>query len=182
MHYYNYDSNELGSSNSVKFVVQHFTYYEIPLTYKGENFILEACELEAPCGLQVIPTQNGDHTKMTHRIVGRLDCKNPDHVRFIKTTENIRMDSMKMINQLNNHFLNGFINYPQKDVYLEIYLYLGSTIFTDRDGKFISWNKLENIRFTFIPKIHIKNIYLDSMGSFCMEVLSAVITSNLSKV
>lgn len=52
------------------------------------------------------------------------------------------------------------------------------TIFTDQEGKFLSWHVLDNTHFTFIPKFHIKNIYVDrDRCTFRMEILSAVVTS-----
>ena len=52
------------------------------------------------------------------------------------------------------------------------------TLFTDLDGKPISWTLLQGVEMKFIPLIHVKRIYVGGgKASIQMEVVSAVVTS-----
>jgi hypothetical protein len=128
---------------------------------------------------------------------------------FMNTVERIYGDSAKIIDRFKNeiqlrHFnlsifegqFSNFLKYPMDQLTCErihnaspsMYLKLlfnantcEQTVFTDREGTIIPWHELEQTAFTFIPKIHIKNIYVGSRYSFRIEVPSATVTSFSSK-
>jgi hypothetical protein len=201
-HYDAYQSDRFQTPGPVKIQANHFSYHEIPLEYEGTDFILEGCEMEAPKGLQ---TSTRDNCKTEHKIFTILDHKKPTCIRFIDTIDNIYIDSVNMINHFKDElqlkhfnrqntdcFFKNFLRYPQDhctrkiipnsapSMYLKLVFNennLEQTIFTDQEGKFIAWNELVAVKFTFIPKIHIKSIYVGYQCSFRIEVPNATITS-----
>lgn len=55
------------------------------------------------------------------------------------------------------------------------------TVFMDPNGNEIPWHLLTNVNLKFIPLIWIKGIYLLNIASIQMEIISAVVTSVISK-
>lgn len=198
INYSEYETSRLTSGKIEQKAIPavHQFYQQIPVFYNYgteknmvlDDFIIEGCEME---GLE-IQTQVINN-KTEHIMKFRLDVTNFEHLKFIETINKIYQDNEKFIERQKNnvkkeYFITPLIKHsrdpltgkPIQHRYVSMFLKLvhrglTQTIFTDREGKFLSWHTLKNT--TLIPKIHIKNIYVGHVISFRIELLSAVVTS-----
>ena len=67
---------------------------------------------------------------------------------------------------------------PGKDPQMYIKVIPGKSIFTDLQGKVLSWKLLENVDMTFIPLVHYEKLYGNGKtASLQVKMASAVVTS-----
>jgi hypothetical protein len=139
--------------------------YKIPLSYDSDHFVLEGCQLTSTRGIQAINFKSG----VEFVIKSTLDQHNPEHLRFLYIINRFHQDTYDFIETNNYTYkkLNPIINYINGQYVLILFLRnqnFEQTIFTNEQGNFVPWHLLENSPITFIPKIHIKKMYLNQNG------------------
>lgn len=171
-----------------------------------DDFLLEGCEMETKVGIQSKPGQSGriDHSIMV-KFNTNDDSQNKfiKTMNDIHGGSAFILNSMKGVVKMFNFNKDmaeatGFKNpiyRPRDELTGEVNLgrapsmfmklfsrgkppMVEQTLFTDLDGKPISWSLLEGVELKFIPLIHIKRVYIGGgKASLQMEVVSAIVTS-----
>lgn len=152
--------------------------YELPLKYGANHFILEGCELVSTRGLEVRKLKDGT---MAFFIRCTLDQHNPAHMKFFYTINKFHQDTCDFIRFEHIEYteVRPLIQFTNNEYVLFLFLRnkdMDQTIFTDQNGKFLSWHTLENRPLKFSPHIHIKKVFVaHKCVNYDTELISAVI-------